>query len=115
MNHQFEIEVLEDEEIEDMRYYPPPNADILRCPNSVLIIDICTGSHKFMVFDDYYPEEHIECDGDLFRVLPNTTIEYESLVNGQTIVYHLDLNSLKLDKHKRPVKKFQIRPLNASV
>jgi hypothetical protein len=72
----------------------------------VLIIDTFTGSHEFMVPGDYYPDEDTEYDESLFRLLPNTTIEYKYFGNGQEIVCHLEFNSLKLDKHKHSVKKF---------
>jgi hypothetical protein len=104
--NQFQIEEIEDREIEYMHYHPYPNDNILRYPNPVLIIGTFVGSHKFMVPDDYYPDENTEYDESLFRLLPNTAIEYKSLGNGQDILYHLELNSVKLDKHKRPVKKF---------
>jgi hypothetical protein len=67
-----------------------------------------------MVPGDYIPDEESEIDENAFRLLPNTAIEYKYLLNGQDIVYHLELNSVKLDKRKRPVKKIQIRPVNYS-
>jgi hypothetical protein len=104
--NQCDIEALEDEEVEDMHYYPHPNAGILRCPNPVITRN---PSHEFMVTGDYYPDLDTEYDGEIFRLFPNTTMEYECLVHGQGFVYHQVLNNVKVDKHKRPVKKFQIR------
>jgi hypothetical protein len=115
MNHQFQIEQIEDEEVEDMYYYPYPNDNILRCQNPVLIIDIRTGNHEFMVPGDYKPDEDTEYDNVVFHLLPNTTIEYKTSVNRPHIVYHLELNSDKLDKNKRPVQKYQIHVFNRSV
>jgi hypothetical protein len=84
------------------------NDSILRCPNPVLITDLRTGSHFFMVPGDYVPDKDTEFDNVVFHLLPNTTIEYKSSVNGQRFVYHLELNSDKIDEFKRQVKKFHI-------
>jgi hypothetical protein len=105
MNHQFEIEEFEDQEVEDLHYYPYPNDNILRCPNPVLIIDAFTGSHKFMVPGDYSPDKDTEYNKNSFRLLPNTVIEYKYLLDTQGIIYHLELNTVKLDNHKTSSKK----------
>jgi hypothetical protein len=54
---------------------------------SSIEIDTFTGTHKFMVPGDYYPDEDTEFDNVVFHLLPNTTIEYKTLVNAQRIVY----------------------------
>jgi hypothetical protein len=56
-----------------------------------LIIDTFTGSDKFMVPGDYYPDEGTEYDENAFYLFPNTVIEYKYLGNAQDIVYHLEL------------------------
>jgi hypothetical protein len=68
-----------------------------------------------MVSGGYYPDKDIEYDNVVFHLLPNTAIEYKTSVNGQRIVYQLELNSVKLDNHKRVVKEFKIHAINYSV
>jgi hypothetical protein len=68
-----------------------------------------------MVSGDYYPDEDTKYDENSFRLLPYFVIEFKYLLNTQNIVYHLELNSVKLDNHKCLVKKFQMRPMNHSV
>jgi hypothetical protein len=80
--NEFDNEENEDQEIEDIHYRAYENDRILRCQNTVFIIDSFTGSHKFMVPGDYYPDEDSEYNENAFRLLPNTTIEYRYLLNG---------------------------------
>jgi hypothetical protein len=48
-------------------------------------------------------------------LFPNTAIEYKYLLDNQEGVYHLKLNSNKLDEHNRPLPKFDILLMNYSV
>jgi hypothetical protein len=87
-----------------MRYHLYPNDNILRSPNLVLIIDLRTGSYQFMVSGEYIPDEESKIEEQAFRLLPNTAIEYMYLLNDQDIVYHFELNSIKLDNRKYLLK-----------
>jgi hypothetical protein len=103
--NQEEIQALEDEVVEDMHYDPYLNGDILRCPNPILITDLRTGSYNFIVPGDYVPDNNTEFDNYVFYLLSNTTIEYKTS-SSRRVIYHLELNSNKLNKFNRPVKKF---------
>jgi hypothetical protein len=68
-----------------------------------------------MVPGSYVPEDETEYAGIIYYLSPNTTtIDYKSSLNDFDVVFHLELNSNKLGKNKRPVKKFSIRLLNRS-
>jgi hypothetical protein len=67
-----------------------------------------------MVSGDYYPDES-NIDENSFCLLPNSSIEYRYLLDGQDFIYHLELKSVKSDDRKYPVKKFQILPMNYTV
>jgi hypothetical protein len=84
---QQEIEEIENEVVEDMHFHYPPHSNVLRCPNPEMIIDTD--------FDDIY-----------FYLLPNTTIDYKSLI-GKCYIFHLELNSDKLDENQNPIKNFE--------
>jgi hypothetical protein len=102
-----EIRALVDEEAEDKYYHPFPNSKILRSPNPISINDLRTGIHFLMVPGDYYPDNDTEFDDLVFYLLPNTTIDYKT-TDSRRIIYHLELNSDKLDEFNHPVKKFDI-------
>jgi hypothetical protein len=40
--NKFEIEEIENEEVEDMYFYRAPHQNVLRCPNPVFVIDTHT-------------------------------------------------------------------------
>jgi hypothetical protein len=101
-----DIQAIEDEVVnEDMHMY----RKVLRCPHPVLIIDLITSSYEFMAPGSYVPRDHTAYDDIIYNLLPNTTIDYISSEHGRDVVYHLELNSNKIDKYNRPVKKYQIR------
>jgi hypothetical protein len=62
----------------------------------------------------YVPRDLTAYDDIIYNLLPNTFIDYISSEHGRDVVYHLELNSNKVDKYNRPVKKYQIRILNRS-
>jgi hypothetical protein len=62
-----------------------------------------------MVSGDYHPDNETEFD-DVFYLLPNTTINYKT-TDSRCFIYHLELNSDKLDKFNHPVRKFDIAVL----
>jgi hypothetical protein len=105
-----QIQALLDEEVEDMHKF----GKVLRCPNQVLIIDLCIGSYYFMVPGNYSPDNNTEYDNYDFYLLPNTTIDYKGSTSIH-IIYHLELNSNKLDKFNHSVRKFDIIVLHSEV
>jgi hypothetical protein len=105
-----DIEEIENEVVEDIHFHYPPHANVLRCPNPVLIIDTLTltGSYFFMVAGDYVPDDHTDIDHTYFYLVRNSTIDYKTLV-GKRFIFHLELNSDKLDENGNPIKKYGIR------
>jgi hypothetical protein len=110
---QQDIEEMENEVVEDVHFHYPPHNNVLRCPNPVLIIDTRTGSHFFMVSGDYVPDDDTDFDHTYFYLVQNSTIDNKTSVDKRYI-FHLELNSDKLDENGNPIKKFRIRLINRS-
>jgi hypothetical protein len=69
--NEFESEESENEEIKNMYFRDTPHQHVLRCLNTVLIIDLRSPSNQFFVSGNY-----------IIYLLPNAAIEYKYLLDN---------------------------------
>jgi hypothetical protein len=109
---EFESEDTDSEEILNMQFKLLTDENILMCLNPVFLTDLLTGSYQFIVPRNYIPDES-NLEERAFELLkPNTAIEYKFVLDAQECIYHLELNSRKLDEYNPSVPKFHAPLMN---